>query len=539
MRALVVVAFAAACGKPVVAPAPVGPAPTPDPKPAPPTVTRPKDEIDHGAFLQMVSGTNTRRESFSIRRLDNGNLVLSATTENLVEKDENSGGEIEVDAQFRPIRGAHREITSADGKTFKLGGTPLTLEVTRDDGREPLKLVAKTPMDAYIQGPGLIAMTTFCRVTNEALLATFGDNEVSTEYLEAYVAAPVGELKRVVLNIVDLDFELVCSGDKLVAGGNAQFGFWFVREDRAADLTALQKAARPGPHAWKSPQDESEKWRAERTWLVDKKWVVTIDERRRMQRLTTFDAATGRELAHRDLKTKMGANLDCVLIPGARLLCLSGVENFLRVIDAKTLTDVVDYFPIVTAAFGKVDPPMWSFDKLDGAVIDIVLDENRVARIDTKKGTAVSTPMPKQRTYARQADATRCEAVRSDGIEIGKEKWSIDFSPTGTTIKRMAGTKELPPFEIPLKHATLLACAPKGFAVYAVTFDDAKSTLALVRRDGKLEWQVALESHPDDNIRVNGNDLLVPTYDGNRRVLAIDSKKGAIRWTAVGPQAAK
>jgi hypothetical protein len=342
-----------------------------------------------------------------------------------------------------------------------------------------------------------------------------------------------------VLNIVDLDFELLCSDDKLVAGGNAQFGFWFVREDRTADLTALQKAPRPGPHAWKAPQDETERWRGARTWLVDKKWVVTLDERHRMQRLTTFDAATGRELAHRDIKTKMGGNFDCVLVPGARLLCLSASESFLRVVDAKTLTDVEDYVPIITRAFPNVEPARWSFDKLDGAVVDIVLDDERVARVDTKKSTAVSTPMPKQRSYERQADAARCEAVRSDGVKIGKEQWSIGFSPTGTTIQRTMGTKELPPFEIPLKHATLLTCAPKGFALYAVTFDDAKSTLALVGTDGKLKWQLALEGHPDDNIRVNGADLVVPTYDQNRRVLAIDTKKGAIKWTAVGPQAAK
>ena len=86
MRALAVFALAAACGKPAVTPAPVGPTPTPDPKPTVPVTTTPQDQVDGGVFVSIIGGTKNRRETFSIRRLPSGNLLLAASTENLIEK---------------------------------------------------------------------------------------------------------------------------------------------------------------------------------------------------------------------------------------------------------------------------------------------------------------------------------------------------------------------------------------------------------------------------------------------------------------------
>ena len=138
---------------------------------------------------------------------------------------------------------------------------------------------------------------------------------------------------------------------------------------------------------------------------------------------------------------------------------------------------------------------------MKGEQVDIVVDCEKNVRVDIAKGTAAAVEMPKQRNYLGTLDATLCSSTGKDG---------------------------------PFEGSRLLACKSKGTPTYALSYDGDKSALALVAANKKVSWKVALGAHPAD-VRTFGTLLLVTTADEPRRVIAVDSKTGAIKWVAAGP----
>ena len=494
----------AACGAPREAPQ--GPGPVPTKTADLPVSKAPSNLIDSGTLVTFFAEQPVSRESFAIRRAGSHFVLESKTVAAQAGDTNGSEGELEVDEQFRPVRAAFRKLTAADGLTYKLGGSPLTLDVTRDDGRDPQHLVAPGAIDVFINGPGMSALTALCRVNGDVAWSTFGDGETATiETIEAYVAQSIGAAKRVVMDVADEDFEVLCDGNKLIAGGMARFQIWFSREGNEVHLDALKAAPRPSKHAWKHPQDPAEPWSTYHTWLFDTGVLVTRDGRRRTMRLTTFDAKTGAVIKHRDFAVPAGRHLMCEPLPKGRLICEIGKLDFLRVLDARTLEDQQDLAPLLHRTVKDSEGAQLSFDAVKGEQIDIVVDGEKNVRIDVAKGTAAVVEMPKQRNYLGTLDAALCSSTGKDG---------------------------------PFKGSRLLACKSKRAATYALSYDGDKSALALVGRGNKSVWQTVLGAHPAD-VRTSGDLLLVTTASEARRVIAIDSKTGVIKWVAAGPQPTK
>lgn len=494
----------AACGAPRDAPQGPGPVPT---KTDDLTVSKPPSNLlDSGTIVTFIAEQPVSRETFTIRRAGSHLVLESKTVATQPGDPIGSEGELEVDEQFRPVRAAFRKLTTADGLTYKLGGSPLTLDVARDDGRDPLHLVAPGAIDVFISGPGMIALTALCRITGDVAWSTFGDGETGTiETIEAYVAQSIGAAKRVVMNVGDEDFELLCDGSKLVAGGIARFEIWFAREGSEVHIDALKAGPRPPKKQWKHPQDPTEPWSTYHTWMFDSGVLVARDGRRRTMRLTAFDAKTGAEIKHRDFAVPAGTHLMCEPLPKARLICEIGKLDFLRVLDARTLEDQQDLAPLLQKTVKGSEGAQLSFDSVKGEQVDLVVDGEKNVRIDVAKGTAAAIEMPKQRNYLGTLDAALCSSSGKDG---------------------------------PFKGSRLLACKSKRAATYALSYDGDKSALALVGRGNKAVWQTVLGAHPAD-VRTYGDLLLVTTASEARRVIAIDSKKGVIKWVAAGPQPAK
>jgi len=253
---------------------------------------------DSGVFIAFMGETPIRRETFSIKRAGT-HRVISARSTLLPSNSNGDEGELEIDDQFRPVR-----ATTSNGVTYTRDDSPPTIEITRDDRGLSQGVVLTGPSDVFLLGPGLIAFSALCRVNGDVAWSM----PRSSEVLEAYVADPVGAAKRVVMGMADEDYEILCVGDKLVAGGIARSQEWFVREGDEVYLNALKNAQRPPKHDWKQRQNPSEPWVARQTWLFDNGVIVTADDRLRMMRLTAFDARTGAEIKHRDFQRPLGAS---------------------------------------------------------------------------------------------------------------------------------------------------------------------------------------------------------------------------------------
>ena len=89
----------------------------------------------------------------------------------------------------------------------------------------------------------------------------------------------------------------------------------------------------------------------------------------------------------------------------------------------------------------------------------------------------------------------------------------------------------VPPTDLPTP--TMTVCGPFGWLVMAPTTDQ-HGVVALVGKDGHVQWKMQLTSAPTDAHRVI-NALLVATHTSAQRVVAIDLTHGKIRWTITGP----
>lgn len=492
------------CGAP--RDAPVGPGPVPTKTDDLPTARTPSNLVDSGTFVMFVEGKAVGREEFTIRR-SGANLVIASKTTSLdPDRSFASEGELEVDAQFRPLRATYRSASSSGALTYLVGGSPLTLDITGDDGRDPQHFVAPRTIDVLLHIPGTIAMSALCRASGDILWSTFALGAPPfVDAIEAYVAQPVGAAKRVVRDIGDRDEELVCDGDKLVAGWIPDFEIWFAREGSEAHLDALKAAPRPEKHAWKKPQDPTQPWAPHHTWLFDTGVLVTQDGRRRVMRLTSLDVKTGAEIKHREFALALGTHVMCEPLPKARLICEIDELGFLRVLDARTLEDQQDLAPLLHKTVKGSERAHLMFHSVKNEQVDVLVNGEKLVRLDVAKGTAAFIAIPKQHDYLGTLDGALCSSTGKDG---------------------------------PFKGSRLLACRSERAATFALSYDGDKSALARVGRGNTVVWQTVLGAHPAD-VRTHGDLLLVTTTSEARRVIAIDSKTGAIKWVAAGPQPTK
>src|SRR5688572_21312228 len=111
------------------------------------------------------------KEAFSIRRVGNGHFELRSESADAAGPPK--GGNLEVDANFRPVRGLHWEGADSDRTVYELAGSPLTFSIKR--GSVPWKHeVAAAPIDIYLDGPGMVSLTAACRIEGEVTLRMLG-----------------------------------------------------------------------------------------------------------------------------------------------------------------------------------------------------------------------------------------------------------------------------------------------------------------------------------------------------------------------------
>ena len=494
-------------------------------------------ELDSGTLVTTKGGKVVTQETFSLRQVGD-HRVLRASSVNVEDPKNNLvDGELEFDGAGRPVRAAYRMVTPAEGYEYRLGGSPLTLDVTRDDKRDPQHVVAEGPVDVFVTGPGLAALTPLCKVSGDAVLSTVGVEDATwPHHVEAYRAAPVSALHRIVVDTSDFDFELVCEGDRLIAGGIGAVDYWFVRAGREPDLTALKAAPRPPKHAWTHPVVASEPWDPLQTYQTGRV-IVTRDQRKRMNRLTAYDLVTGAQVAQRDFATPVGAHVMCEPLPRDRLICLNKELRLLRILDATTLVDQEDLAPLLLAQVPEAaTADDWSMRGTNGAAVRIALlyDIKDWAEIDlaarTVRRIQESTPWK-----PAPSSPNLCERnLSDDGIKVGRETWAITRTETGHALARKGGATVKPPLALPFSSPFLLTCPAAGGGPYMITYNEAQSVLARMKPDGRVAWTAELGAHPV-NVEVSGARLIVSTASGARRVVAVEAATGAIAWVAKGP----
>jgi hypothetical protein len=509
---------------------------TPSSKPGPASGSAPASEADSGTFVAYDGDKVLGTETFSITPRG-ANLVLRAKVVAAKNPEHNSAeGELELDAKLRPVRARYRVVTPADGFTYTIGGTPLALDITRDDGRDPQHIAAKGPVDVYVAGPGFAAMTPLCTlVTGDALFGTLGDKQaMSTRFVEAYRGAPVGALQRIVVDAADRDFELLCDGARLVAGAFAESDFWYARQGREADLAALKAAPRPTAHAWKHPADESLPWDPLHTFLFPAEGIiVTRDRRERVNRLTAFGLTDGKEVVHRDFTVPLASHVMCLQMSKGRLACANAPTKYLQIIDARTLADQVDLAPAVAGVPGIGAD--WHLDQADDKQLVLSDYEHHIViDLATRKATVIE--IPETRGGLRDPGPNDCWRTLTSPLVVGDAEWTIDtLGGTAKLVrtKKKSGKAE-PPLELAFENPSLLVCKPKAGAAYILSSMEDKSVLGVLAADGSVRWKTALGAHPSD-VYVTGDKIVVTTADEPRRVIAVDAMTGKIIWVASGP----
>ena len=455
---------------------------TPPPSPSSATAM----ETDNGAFEIRAGDAVVVNETFTFAKHGDGYLLRSKSLGVSDPENNLTEGELELDGAFRPRRARYRMITPADGFTYTLGGTPLTLDVTRDDERDPQHVVAATPPDVYVAGPGLAALTPLCSVvTKDVMLRTLGNNDSPWEReLEAYRGAPVGTLQRVVVDMSMLEMELVCDGPRLVAGGYAKMDVWFVRKGRDADLAALKAAPRPTAHAWKRPIDETKPWDTLHTFVfADEGVIVVRDQRKRENRLTTFSLADGKQLAQRQLKVPGDDHVMCEALSAGRLVCANAPTKYLQIVEAKTLVDKVDLFPLI-AGLDKLDADWWrvAYVEDDHVLVNLGIDEAGLASIDLGTRAVTIVPVPDD-VHARGRPRSPAYCIEtSEPLPVGAETWSIEDDKLVRS--KTAGT----PSDLALQRVSLLSCKPKVGGAYALASQGDTRVLTLLGPDGAVRW---------------------------------------------------
>jgi hypothetical protein len=206
---------------------------------------QPGTVVDEGTIFTEQDGKLQAKETFSIRRVGD-HLVTRASSDTVpdVPRQVHQEGELETDLAWHPLRLTYQYAAKPEGFRYTLGGTPLALDRTRDDGKQPEHVVATGPIDVFVEGPGLIAMTALCKVDKPATLETLSDSH--SAYRGKIVVKSVGtaaKLKKLVVKFLDdFEIEVFCDGDKLVASGLRGNNLWNIRGGREADYAAARDA---------------------------------------------------------------------------------------------------------------------------------------------------------------------------------------------------------------------------------------------------------------------------------------------------------
>ena len=516
------------------------PAPAPVP---PPAIARMADvDLEHGTLLTTEGGKPVISETFSLRKVGD-HRVLSVRSVNLDGPAHPLiDGELETDAQGRPVRAAYSMtgIAFTGGRVtraVRLGGAPLTLDVEGGGGFPPEHAVAPGPVAVFLEGPGMAALTPLCQVTGETLLPTIGRMSDTWRYdVEAYRGLPVGALHRIVVDHNTRDLELLCEGDRMIAGGLRTRDVWFVREGRDADLAALKAASPPAPHTWKHPVIAAEPWEYRGTDVFDRV-VVRHDHRTRINRLTSFDRNTGAQLASRDIPTlEAGGWLNCEQMLRHGLACASARDQLLWVLAPDTLVTLLDVLPLLRTALPDAATPVdWGSLEVHGDVLTVPLAQGNTNQLDVdvaKRTARLVRPRPATEDVRDLRLDAWCSG--KDIVEVGDTTWSIEFAEGLTTLRRTRGDTEQPPLPLPLVKPKLIACATGGSGVYAVSHQGADSVLARLDRRGRIVWTANLGAELG-SLWMTGAVLIADTEDPARGVVAIDAASGKVLWTAAGP----
>jgi hypothetical protein len=226
--ALIVLAACAACER----------------KPAAPAGT----VVDEGVFVTTQDGTPIARETFAIRRVVD-HLVITAHGETLdgAPIKNTQEGELETDLAYHPLRLSYRYEAGRESFRDTIGGTPLALDRVRDDGKDPEHVVASGPVDLFVEGPGTIALTAVCHVSQPATLVTL--STLHSGYRGKVLirsVTPAGPFTRLTIRFLgDFELEVYCRGDKLIASGLRGNALWNVREGSEAELAPIRDAKAP------------------------------------------------------------------------------------------------------------------------------------------------------------------------------------------------------------------------------------------------------------------------------------------------------
>ncbi len=515
------VAILAACSRP---PATVVPAPAPAPAPAPPAPPAP----DRGAFVFTEGGEPTGRETFSLQQVGD-HQVLRTQVIALSPMRDTLEGELETDAQGAPIRAAFQRQIANSTYTYRLGGAPLVLEITQNnDPQRTEREVADGPIATYVVGPETATLTPLCKVTGEVALPTLGGVLDFWRYqVEAYRAAPLGALRRVVV-LRGAEMELVCEGERLIAGGTRAHDTWFVRDGHAPALAALQAAGPLPPHAWKHPAVAREPWHPSSTYLVDG-MIVIHDARTWVDRLTAVDVGTGAQLAQRDLPTGFDQAMQCAPMTGGRLACVHRATRMLQVLDAATLTMVAELGPVLLAAMPTAaDAEFWRLANILGDLLYVAVDDvglNRV-RIDVGRRTAQVATYPEAWNPRGIADPAACRQVSA--LTFGRARLEVSRSASGLVLEHTVGkAQRRQPLPAAYADPSLFECPTGG--PYVINQDAARSALVRITPEGTTLWTTPLGGAPF--VRASGPHLLVVLDDGPQRVMALDAATGRITWS--------
>jgi len=210
----------------------------------PPQGPPPGDKIDEGEIVTTTDGKVTANELFKITKTADRLYIetASATTPDAKVRNVQTGL-LETDHAYRPISMTYNYQADKGGFTYKLGGSPLTLERKPDDGK-PETIEAKGPVEVFVEGPGLIAMQALCRVDKPTTLPTISDFE--SAYKGKIVVKTVGKaatLTKLTIAFLDtFEVEVYCDGPKLIASGLRGNKLWNVRKGSEAVFEAARDA---------------------------------------------------------------------------------------------------------------------------------------------------------------------------------------------------------------------------------------------------------------------------------------------------------
>ena len=232
MRSLLLFALVA-CSK-------AGDQPADQPAPAP------GDVVDEGTFVTTLDGAVTAKETFRITKTtDRLYLTASSATTPESKVQNQQQGRLETDLSYKPLAMTYAYKAAKDGFRFVLGGSPLVLDRTRDDGQQPEHVEAKGPIDVYIEGPGVIAMQALCTVDKPTTLNTISDFESAYKgKILVKSVTKAATLTRLAIKFLDnFELEVFCDGRTLIGSGLRSNHLWNVR----AGSEAVFEPARDAP----------------------------------------------------------------------------------------------------------------------------------------------------------------------------------------------------------------------------------------------------------------------------------------------------